>query len=158
MPVASGGRATVAGVADDPSWRQGYDALERQVGPRLEQLVRSEPFAVAVGLLARVQRGMEQESGRMTRRVLHRLNLPAGTDVTRILNEIGQLRRQVHELTLELDDARTELAEARATATRPPAKRAPAKRAPAKKAPAKKTAAKKTSATKRGSGRGRARS
>ena len=43
---------------------------------------------------------------RSTRRVLHRLNLPAGTDVSRILNEIGQLRVQVRELSAELDEAR----------------------------------------------------
>ena len=47
---------------------------------------------------------------RATRRVLHRLNLPAGTDVSRILNEIGQLRVQVRELSNELDEARAELA------------------------------------------------
>ena len=63
----------------------------------------------------------------MTRRVLHRLNLPAGTDVTRILNEIGQLRRQVHDLTVELDDTRAELAAA--TPAPKPTKRSPAKRA-----------------------------
>ena len=42
--------------------------------------------------------------------MLHRLNLPAGTDVSRILNEIGQLRVQVRELSAELDEARAELA------------------------------------------------
>lgn len=138
-------------VADDPSWRQGYDALERQVGPRLEQLMRSESFAVAVGLLARVQRSVEAESGRMTRRVLHRLNLPAGSDVTRILAEIGQLRRQVHELTVELDGARAELAQAQAqTEGAPPAATSPATKATAaRKTPAKKTAA----STKRTRGR-----
>ena len=31
--------------------------------------------------------------------MLHRLNLPAGTDVSRILNELGQLKRQVRELS-----------------------------------------------------------
>jgi len=133
-------------VADNPSWRQGYDALERQVGPRLEGLVQSESFAVAVGLMARVQRSIDTESGRMTRRVLHRLNLPAGTDVTRILNEIGQLRREVHDLTVELDDTRAELAAARTTAEPVPVKRAPAKRAPATRAPAKRAPAKRGAA------------
>lgn len=127
------------GVADNPPWRQGYDVLERQVGPRLERIVRSEQFAVAVGLLARAQRSMEAESGRITRRVLHRLNLPAGSDVTRILNEIGQLRRQVHDLTVELDDTRAELAETTTAPTRTTASgttTSPRKRV-AKKAPAK---------------------
>ena len=70
----------------------------------------------------------------MTRRVLHRLNLPAGTDVTRILNEIGQLRRQVHELTVELDDTRAELAVRRAAAEPVPATRTPARAAPPRSA------------------------
>jgi hypothetical protein len=107
-----------------PTWRQGFDAVERHVSPRLEALVQSEQFAVAVGLLARVQRAVDGEMARNTRRVLHRLNLPAGTDVARILNELGQLRVQVRELSAELDEARAELA-----ATKPPVVRAaPVKR------------------------------
>ena len=119
-----------------PTWRQGFDAVERQVSPRLESLVQSENFAIAVGLAARVQRVVEGEMARNTRRVLHRLNLPAGTDVTRILNELGQLRMQVRELSAELDDARAELAERDAeTAPPPPPKivrATPAKRRPRK--------------------------
>jgi hypothetical protein len=95
---------------DTPPWRQGFDAVERELAPRLEALVRSEQFAVAVGLATRVQRAVESELARNTRRVLHRLNLPAGTDVARILHEIGQLRVQVRELTDELEEARAALA------------------------------------------------
>jgi hypothetical protein len=101
-----------------PTWRQGFDAVERQLTPRLEALVQSEQFAVAVGLLARVQRAVEGEMARNTRRVLHRFNLPAGTDVARILNEIGQLRVQVRELSAELEDARAELAATKPTVVR----------------------------------------
>lgn len=109
-------------MIETPPWRQGYDALERQVAPRVERLVRSEPFAVAVGVMARLQRGVEAESSRFTRRVLHRLNLPAGTDVSRILNELGQLRRQVTGLTTELEDTRAELATATARDREPASK------------------------------------
>ena len=99
---------------DTPTWRQGFDAVERQLSPLLDALVRSEQFAVAVGLATRLQRTVESELARNTRRMLHRLNLPAGTDVARILHEIGQLRVQVRELSAELDAARAELEEARA--------------------------------------------
>ena len=75
----------------------------------LEGLVQSESFAVAVGLAARVQRAMQDQASRSTRRVLHALNLPAGTDVTRILNELGQLKRQVRDLSAQLDEAQAEL-------------------------------------------------
>ena len=112
-----------------PAWRQGFDAVERQLAPRLEAVVQSEQFAVAVGLAARVQRAVEGELARNTRRVLHRLNLPAGTDVSRILNELGQLRVQVRELSDELADARARLA---ATGRAPVVRPAPVKRRPRK--------------------------
>jgi len=107
--------------------------------------VQSEQFAVAVGLAARVQRALQEQATNSTRRVLHGLNLPAGTDVARILNELGQLKRQVRELSTQLDDARAELQAARSaptTATRASGRpeaasrkaAAPRKRRPARKA------------------------
>jgi hypothetical protein len=117
-----------------PSWRQGFDAVERELSPRIEALVQSEQFAVAVGLAARVQRAVEDQMSRATRRTLHRMNLPAGTDVARILHEIGQLRVQVRELSAELQEARAELAGANST---PVVRPAPVKRR-ARKAPARK--------------------
>jgi hypothetical protein len=130
-------------VADVPIWRQGYDAFERELGPRLETLVRSEAFAVAVGLVARVQRAVQQEASRATRRVLHQLNLPAGSDVSRILNELGQLRRQVRELSAELEETRAALVDG----ARPAARRATAARAAPRPRAAKATGARKRSAS-----------
>ncbi len=122
-------------MADIPSWRQGYDSIERRVGPPLESMLRSDSFAVAIGLVARVQRQVQGEASRVTRRVLHQLNLPAGTDVSRILNELGQLRRQVRELSDELEETKAALTAAqqapaprRATAGRQPATRKRASR------------------------------
>lgn len=109
---------SMAAQPETPPWRQGFDAVERQLSPVLEGLVQSEQFAVAVGLAARVQRAMQDQASRSTRRVLHALNLPAGTDVTRILNELGQLKRQVRELSSQLDAAQAELEAARAAAPR----------------------------------------
>ena len=89
--------------AANPRWRQGFDAVEKEVAPRLETLIRSDQFALAAGLAAHAQHLVRAEAARGTRRLLHLFNLPAGTDVTRILNEIGQLRRQVRELADRLD-------------------------------------------------------
>ncbi|MET0327027.1 MAG: hypothetical protein ABW219_17560 [Ilumatobacteraceae bacterium] len=124
---------------ETPPWRQGFDALERQLSPRLEALVQSEQFAVAVGLATRVQRALQEQATNSTRRVLHGLNLPAGTDVARILNELGQLKRQVRELSTQLDDAQAELRTARttpaaATRTAAPRQAVPRKRRPTRKA------------------------
>jgi hypothetical protein len=73
------------------------------VGPRLKVFVNSEPFAVAVGLVTRADHAIRVRSERATRRVLHFWNLPAGSDVTRLLNEIGKLQQEVRALTRQLD-------------------------------------------------------
>jgi len=104
--------------------------------------VQSEQFAVAVGLAARVQRALSEQAATSTRRVLHGLNLPAGTDVSRILNELGQLKRQVRELSTQLDDAQAELQTARSAPAAAP-RAAPRKTAPRKAAARKRPAARK---------------
>jgi hypothetical protein len=60
--------------------------------------------------------------------VLHRLNLPAATDVTRLLNEIGELKRQVRKLSEQLaaSEQRAQRS-ASASTSRPATKRAPRK-------------------------------
>lgn len=86
-----------------PKWRQTFDSIEKEVTPRLDTIIRSEQFAVATGLAAQMQRRFAKQAARNTRRVLHMLNLPAGTDVTRLLNEIGQLKAQVRTLSSQIE-------------------------------------------------------
>jgi hypothetical protein len=96
-------------MADDrPAWRQGFDAIEAAVAPRLEGLVQSEPFQIAAGLVSAAQKDAQRRVERTMRRALHLWNLPAGSDVTRILNEIGKLQRDVRELSRRVDERREE--------------------------------------------------
>ena len=60
---------------------------------------------------------MQKQAARSTRRLLHSLNLPAGTDVSRLLAEIGELKKQVRQLSQQLEKA---TAEARTAQTRTP--------------------------------------
>ena len=87
-------------------WRQGFDALEGALRPALEGVVASEQFAVAAGLLATARGAAQRVTERTTRRALHFVNLPAGSDITRLLAELGRLERKVSELTRQLDAAR----------------------------------------------------
>ena len=80
--------------------------MEAAVAPRVKAAVASEPFAVAVGLASGVRTTAQRRIERTTRRLYHLANLPAGSDVTRILAEIAQLRHQVVELTRQLDGAK----------------------------------------------------
>jgi hypothetical protein len=87
-----------------PQWRKAFDAVERELSPRLEAVVRSDRFADAVGVAAQIQRAFQRQASRNTRRVLHMLNLPAGTDVSRLLTEIGRLQEQVRDLQRQLGE------------------------------------------------------
>jgi polyhydroxyalkanoate synthesis regulator phasin len=94
-------------MADDrPMWRQGFDAVEQGVAPLLEDLMKNDQFQVAVGLVTQAQKALQTRAERSMRRALHLWNLPAGSDVTRILNEIGKLQREVRELSKQVEAER----------------------------------------------------
>jgi hypothetical protein len=88
-----------------PTWKQAFDAAERAIGPRINELANSENFAIVVGLATRARREMANRSERFSRQFLHLANLPAGSDVNRLMAQIGKLEREVRELRNQLDDA-----------------------------------------------------
>ena len=95
-------------MSEPPLWRQAFDAVERRVTPRAEEFVRTETFAVGAALTRRavtVARGSARD---LTARAWHLLNLPAGTDVSRLRAQVGALDREVRRLTLQLETARRE--------------------------------------------------
>ena len=89
-----------------PRWRQAYDAAERAITPRAENLVRTPGFALAVALLRRgrsLARGSVQD---VTAGAWHLLNLPAGSDISRLRTQVGSLDREVRRLTVQLENER----------------------------------------------------
>jgi hypothetical protein len=89
-----------------PLWRQAFDAAEKAVTPRAENLVRTESFTVGAALVRRAQ-GLVAESARgLTARAWHLVNLPAGSDVSRLRAQIGALDREVRRLGLQLEAER----------------------------------------------------
>jgi hypothetical protein len=92
-------------MANDPIWRASFDAVERMVGSQVGRITQSEAFAVALGLAHTVQRDVRRRSEHVSRRVLHTLNLPAGSDITRLLAQMGSVQRQVRDLEKRLEDA-----------------------------------------------------
>lgn len=105
--------------AAGPLWRRGFDTFEGAIRPRLEDVIETENFAVAAGLVVQVRRTMQRTTERATRRVLHSLNLPAGSDVNRILSELGRLERQVTSLKREVAAAEEATRAALSSAMKP---------------------------------------
>ena len=89
-----------------PLWRQAFDAAERAVAPRAEDLVRSEYFSLGVALARRAQTLAGQSVQGLTARAWHLVNLPAGTDINRLRTQIGALDREVRRLTIQLEQER----------------------------------------------------
>ncbi len=104
-------------MAGKPLWRAGYDRVERAAAPPLERLVASPAFAEAVTAAMRLNSHIRRWAERRTRRLWHLANLPAGSDVARLHEQVASLDRQVRRLTASLEDTRGELP--RATASDP---------------------------------------
>jgi hypothetical protein len=93
-------------VTEPPLWRQAYDAAERRVTPHADRLVRTPSFAVGTAVLRRAQALARSSAEGVTARAWHLLNLPAGSDVSRLRTQIGALDREVRRLTVQLEKER----------------------------------------------------
>jgi hypothetical protein len=90
-------------MTEPPLWRQAYDAAERRVTPHADRLVRTPSFAVGAAVLRRAQALARSSAEGVTARAWHLLNLPAGSDVSRLRTQIGALDREVRRLTVQLE-------------------------------------------------------
>ena len=113
-------------MAQSPLWRRLYDNAERTVAPRLESVVQTEHFARATALAGWAQATARAQAAALSARVWHLVNLPSGTDITRLRTQIGALDREVRRLTLRLEqqqahnDGRPDGKETDGAGTRPP--------------------------------------
>jgi hypothetical protein len=89
-----------------PRWRQAFDVAERAVTPRAESLVRTESFSIGAALVRRAQAVASDTARGLTARAWHLVNLPAGSDVSRLRAQIGALDREVRRLSLQLETER----------------------------------------------------
>lgn len=82
----------------DPLWLRAFMAVEGALGPRVEEIVHGPVFSTAVVVVQKVQSGVSSAVERRTRRVWHLVNLPAGSDVRKLRNQIGDLDHEVRLL------------------------------------------------------------
>ncbi len=92
--------------APAPRWRQVFDAAERAVAPRAETFVRTPTFAIGTALVRRAHTVVSDSARGLTARAWHLVNLPAGSDVSRLRAQIGALDREVRRLGLQLEAER----------------------------------------------------
>jgi hypothetical protein len=84
-------------------WRNAFDAVERSVSPRVETVVHSKQFARMTAVVARSRRLAGGRADAIAARFWHLANLPAGTDLQRLRQQVGALDRELRRLSLQLD-------------------------------------------------------
>jgi hypothetical protein len=85
-------------------WRRGFDALERLIGERLEELVLTRTFNDLLALTLRGQSAARGVMDRQTGAVLHFWNLPTRSDVSKLRRQVGAVGFDVRELALPLEE------------------------------------------------------
>ena len=93
-------------MSDSPLWRQAFDAVEKRVTPPAEQLVRTPGFSVGVAVVSKARAAARGAASGVSARAWHLLNLPAGSDVSRLRSQVGALDREVRRLTVALENER----------------------------------------------------
>jgi polyhydroxyalkanoate synthesis regulator phasin len=92
-------------MADERStWKRLFDTVEQAVAPRLEELAQSEQFSDAAAVMARLRADFAARTERTMRQNLHFWNLPAGSDIKRLSEQIASLERRVRDLSKRLDE------------------------------------------------------
>jgi predicted transcriptional regulator len=89
-----------------PIWQRQVNRVVGAVGPRVEAVTARDEFAIAVGLARTVQGTLRRRYERESRRALHLLNLPAGSDVRALRNQVASLEREVRNLGKVLHDGK----------------------------------------------------
>jgi len=95
-------------MSKGPLWLRAVHRLERAVGEPVESAVRSDTYFDVVSKVTRVTGKAKGTAESLSRRGLHLLNLPAGSDVSRMREQLLRMERRINQLTEnveELDEA-----------------------------------------------------
>jgi hypothetical protein len=96
--------------ANRPLWLRAVHRLERAIGEPVEAAVRSDTYFDAVTTINRTSRKTIGLVEGLSRRAWHMFNLPAGTDVRRMREQLARMERRLNQLSEEVaevtDDSR----------------------------------------------------
>ena len=85
-----------------PLWLEAIRKLERAVGVPVEQFVTSDAYFDLLPRLKRAQAQFEELAAGATEHWYRLLNLPSGSDVRQMREQLSRMERQVEKLTKQL--------------------------------------------------------
>ena len=83
-----------------------FDAWNDQVGPRLEQMVRTDAFADQAAWFSELNRRREEAVQSFSRRWLHLWNIPTASDVAALKRQLEAVDRQLYKVNKALQEVR----------------------------------------------------
>jgi len=90
-------------AASAPLWLKLVLRLERAVGGPIEAAVRSDTYFDVVSEINRGTRRLTDAAESVSKRGLHLLNLPAGTDIRRVREQLARMDRRLLQMSKELE-------------------------------------------------------
>ena len=85
-----------------PLWLQAVYKLERAIGGPIESVVHSDTYFDVVAQANRTGARVIGAAEGLSRRCLHLGNVPAGTDVRRVREQLSRMERRLDALSYEL--------------------------------------------------------
>jgi hypothetical protein len=89
-----------------PLWLKLVLRLERTIGGPVESAVHSDTYFDLLAEVNRAKRRVTNTTESISKRVLHLANLPAGTDIRRVREQLAGVERRLIQLSKELDEQR----------------------------------------------------
>jgi hypothetical protein len=86
-----------------PLWLRAVHGLERAIGEPLEDVLHSDTYFDVVTELLRLRARVSRQLEGSSRRLLHLLNLPAGSDIRRLREQLGRVERRLAQISKELE-------------------------------------------------------
>jgi hypothetical protein len=93
--------------ANQPLWLRAVIRIERAIGEPIESAVRSDTYFDVISATTRVRRKVSGTAEGVSKRCLHLLNLPAGSDIRGMRQQLARMERRINQLShdvAELDE------------------------------------------------------
>ena len=91
-------------AASAPLWLRFVLSAERAIGVPVEAAVRSDAYFDAVAQVNKTAARLSGAVEGVSKRGWHALNLPAGTDVRRLREQLARMDRRMAEMSKQLED------------------------------------------------------
>ncbi len=96
-------------MSQGPLWQRAVVGVQQRANPVLRAAVDREEVAASMAALQAARVGVVRVAERPTRRLLHLVNVPAASDVNRLLVQIASLEREVRELRKRVEDTQPDV-------------------------------------------------